>query len=90
LNSPQGLTFDKKGNLFIADTENNCIRRVDARTQIITTVAGAGAEGYSGDGGPALAAKLAEPSGLAFDKAGNLYIADRTNNVIRVIKQPVK
>jgi sugar lactone lactonase YvrE len=92
LNSPQGLTVDAKGNLFIADTSNHRIRRVDAVSGIITTVAGngtinpvTGAGGYSGDGGPATSAELNFPFTVAFDPAGNMYIPDSTNNRIRMV-----
>jgi len=77
------LAFDSFGNLFIADLYNMVIRRVDAATQIITTVAGNGTPGYSGDGGPATAASLCLPTSVAVDAAGNLFIADTYNNVIR-------
>lgn len=88
---PWDLAFDQAGNLFIADTNNNRIRRVDAQTGTITTVAGSGpvngAEhygengqgSYSGDGGPATQACLNTPCGVAFDSAGNLFIADTWN-----------
>ncbi len=78
LDDPTGVAVDDAGNLYIADTENNRIRRVDA-SGIITTIAGAGARGYSGDGGPAIAAQLNEPIGVAVDAAGNLYVADSGN-----------
>jgi sugar lactone lactonase YvrE len=84
--SSGGLAVDKAGNLFISDQGNHRIRRVDARTGIITTVAGSGTIGFSGDGGPALQARLSFPDGLAVDEAGNLYIADMENNVVRVVK----
>jgi uncharacterized protein (TIGR03437 family) len=71
-----GLAVDSAGNLYIADEGHNRIRKVDVSTGIITTVAGNGTPGYSGDGGPATSAQLLQPLGVAFDKAGNLYIAD--------------
>jgi hypothetical protein len=77
------VTFDSSGNMFIADFGNNVIRRVDAVTQIITTVAGNGTAGYSGDGGLATSASLNSPTGVAVDALGNLFIADLYNNVIR-------
>ena len=83
LSSPAGVTVDAAGNIFIADTMNNVIRRVDAGTNVITTIAGTVAAGYSGDGGAAISAQLFAPSGTAFDAAGNLFIADSANNVVR-------
>ncbi len=85
-NSPWDVTFDSAGNLFIADTWGHRIRRVDATTRIVTTVAGAGSPsnpGFSGDGGPATAAELAYPMGVAVDQAGNLFIADSANRRLR-------
>ncbi len=83
LTLPQGVALDGSGNLYIADTQNNAIRKVNATTQIITTVAGNGTYGYSGDTGPATQATLANPTGVAVDAAGDLYIADVGNAVIR-------
>ena len=81
LSSPWGITVDGVGNLYFADGGNNCIRRVDA-AGIITTVAGNGKRGHSGDG-PAVAARMEYPSGVAVDEAGNFYIADSSNHRIR-------
>jgi trimeric autotransporter adhesin len=81
--SPGGLTFDRWDNLYIADTSNQRIRRVDRRTHIITTIAGNGTVGFSGDGGPATSAQFNNPNGLHFDALGNLYIADTSNNRVR-------
>lgn len=83
LAGPQGLAVDQSGNLFIADRDNNRVRRVDAATGIIATVAGTGTVGFSGDGGPATSARLAFPGGVAVDSAGNLFIADTDNDRIR-------
>src|SRR5207302_624534 len=80
---PSGLAVDRVGNLFIADTHNHRIRRVNAATRLITTVAGNGTAGFSGDGGPATAAELALPQAVAVDAAGNLFIADTLNERIR-------
>ena len=85
LNGPFDVAFDRAGNLFFSDTFNNRIRRVDAGTGVITTVAGNGDKGFSGDRGPAAAASLNEPYGVAVDQAGNLYIADRLNRRVRRI-----
>lgn len=83
LNQPFQCALDAAGNLLLADTMNHCIRQVDARTGIITTVAGSGEQGYSGDGGPATAATMKEPYGVLPDRAGNLFIVDRLNAVVR-------
>jgi uncharacterized protein (TIGR03437 family) len=80
-----GLAMDAAGNLYISDTQNNVIRMISATTNIITTVAGNGVAGYSGDGGPATKASLMFPSGIAVDGAGNLYIADVLNDRIRKV-----
>jgi len=83
LNQPVDVALDEAGNLFIADTSNDRIRRVDAATGIITTVAGNGSRGFSGDGGPATSAILNDPNAVALDVEGNLFIADSRNNRIR-------
>jgi hypothetical protein len=83
LKYPAAVAVDTQGNLYIADSGNNRIRRVDHVTHIITTVAGTGTAGYYGDNGPAINARLNSPSGLAFDPSGNLYISDSGNDVIR-------
>ncbi|MCL6451251.1 MAG: diguanylate cyclase [Acetobacteraceae bacterium] len=83
LHKPNGVAVDGRGNLFIADTGNHCIRRVDRTTGIITTVAGCGRPGYTGDGGPATQAAMSKPSGVAVDAAGNIYTNEYGNNVIR-------
>jgi len=85
LNGPFDLCFDMAGNLIFSDTFNNRIRRVDGESGIITTLAGSGDKGYSGDGGPATAAALNEPYGVVVDRAGNVYIADRLNRRVRRI-----
>ncbi|PYU25223.1 MAG: hypothetical protein DMG30_06055 [Acidobacteria bacterium] len=84
LNCPSGIAVDSAGNLFIADSGNQRIRRVDSVTGVISTVAGNGIPGEAGDGGPATSAELYEPSGVAVDSAGNLFIADRAGTVRRV------
>ncbi len=85
LNGPSSVALDSAGNLYIADTNNNAVRMIDAGTGVITTIAGTGALGYSGDGGPALAAQLNRPNGIAVDANGDLFIADTGNNVVRVV-----
>ena len=80
---PFGVAVDAIGDLFIADTVNNAVREVVKATGNIVTAAGNGTQGYSGDNGPATAAKLFNPYGVAVDAAGNLFVADRYNNVIR-------
>ena len=84
LDSPKGVTLDSAGNLFIADYDNYRIRKVNT-SGIITTVAGNGTFGFSGDGGAATAASLHAPSGVAVDSAGNLFIADTYNHRIRKV-----
>ena len=86
LNKPNGVFVDPSGSIFIADTENHCIRRVDVSSLVITTVAGTPeTKGYAGDGGPATAALLEEPQDVFVDAAGNIFIADTDNHVIRVV-----
>jgi sugar lactone lactonase YvrE len=82
---PMGELTDAAGNLYIADTNNNRIRRVDAKTGIITTVAGGYVQGYAGDHGRGVDAALSSPTALAMDGPGNLYIADSGNLVIRML-----
>ncbi|MCK4787365.1 MAG: putative Ig domain-containing protein, partial [Desulfobacteraceae bacterium] len=85
LERPWGVTIDTSGNIFIADTNNHRIRRVDATTGIITTIAGNGTAGYNGDNISATSASLNTPADLALDEAGNLFIADRDNHRIRKV-----
>ena len=87
LNSPQGVAVDSAGNLYIADNGNSRIRKVS--NGVITTVAGNGTLGFSGDNGPATSAQLNRPFGVAVDSAGDLYIADAGNNRIRKISNGV-
>jgi sugar lactone lactonase YvrE len=85
LNSPNGVALDPSGDIYIADTNNDVIRKVTASSDIITTVAGSGSAGYSGDKGAATSAKLTIPDSVAVDSSGNIYIADTGNNVIREV-----
>ena len=85
LNGPRGVAVDSAGDLFIADIGNNVIREVVKATGDIITVAGNGTAGYSGDNGPATAAELNAPNGVAVDSAGDLFIADGDNNAIREV-----
>ncbi len=84
LDLPQGVAVDAAGNLYIADTDHYRVRKVGT-DGVITTVAGKGTPGFSGDGGPATAASLDRPAGVAVDAAGNLYIADTDNDSIRKV-----
>ena len=85
LNQPGAITTDTFGNVYIADGGNNRIRKVNIATGIITTIAGIGSPGFGGDHGPAISAILHCPSGLHFDKYGNLYVADFCNDRLRKI-----
>ncbi len=85
LRYPVGIALDKNLNIYIADQSNHVIRKVDAQSGMITTVAGNHKAGYSGNGGQANNAQLNSPTGVAVDKSGNMYIADFKNNVIRKV-----
>jgi len=85
LREPKGICLDSIGNLYIADTKNHKIRKVDISTSIISTVAGTGSSGSSGDGGAATNARLNEPKDIFVDKSGNIFIADEKNQKIRVV-----
>jgi hypothetical protein len=85
LNRPEGIFVDRKGNLYIADSGNHLIRKVDARTGIINTIAGNGEEGYGGDGGKAEKAMLNHPAGVVVDSHGNIYFNDYRNDRIRKV-----
>jgi trimeric autotransporter adhesin len=84
LNNPVGLAMDKSGNLYIADSSNNRIRQISPGG-VITTIAGNGQAAYTGNGGPALSAALNFPVGVAVDASGNVYIADTSNSVVRMV-----
>jgi DNA-binding beta-propeller fold protein YncE len=85
VNNPYGMAMGPDGALYFCDLDNQRIRRLDLKTKQVTTIAGNGTRGYAGDGGPATAAALNMPHELAFDRAGNIYVADRDNHVIRKI-----
>ena len=85
LHKPSGVAVDASGNIYIADAYNERIRLVTKSTGIITTLAGDGTYGYSGDGGLATSAQLRFPSGVAVDALGNIYIADTGNERTRMI-----
>ena len=87
INDPQGIKTDSAGNVYFADAGNQRIRKI-SMSGTITTIAGTGTAGYSGDGGPSTAAKLNAPSGVAIDPSGNMYIADYNNFRIRKIANP--
>jgi sugar lactone lactonase YvrE len=84
LSYPNGVAVDAAGNLYIADTDNQRVRKVST-SGTITTIAGTGSFGFSGDGGPATNASLAGPSHVAVDAVGNLYIADSGNSRVRKV-----
>ncbi len=83
MREPFMCAFDSQGNLYVAEATNHCVRRVDAATGRIATVAGNGNQGYSGDGGPAVEATMDQPYSLQVDGNGDIYIVDRLNSVIR-------
>ena len=85
LNDPERIALDGAGNIYISDVQNHRIRRIDAVTGIITTVAGTGALGYSGDGGPAASAEIGFPDGIVIDTAGRVLFSDEPNNQIRIL-----
>jgi sugar lactone lactonase YvrE len=84
---PKGIALGKDGSVYVVDTENQAIRRIDAKLQTISTIAGAGpaARGFAGDGDDATKAKLDRPHGIIVDSAGSVYIADTNNHRVRVI-----
>ncbi|MBI1831807.1 MAG: hypothetical protein HYR84_10190, partial [Planctomycetes bacterium] len=85
LSEPFHCEVDNKGQLYIAEAMNHCIRKVDLKTGVITTVAGNGKKGYSGDGGKATDATFNEPYAVVVDKSDNLFIVDRLNAVVRKV-----
>src|SRR5205823_2706863 len=83
MNWPTGVAIDGAGNIYITDYNNNRVRKMTASTGVVTTVAGTGVSGFSGDGGSATSARLSLPVDVVLDSAGNLYIVDSQNNRIR-------
>lgn len=83
LNEPYEVRFDRDGNMYFVEMMNHLIRKVDAKTRMISTVAGTGKEGFSGDGGPATKATFQSPHSIALDGKGGLYVADIGNHRIR-------
>src|SRR4029453_17838788 len=85
LNEPYEVRFDRAGNMLFVEMQNHLVRKVDAKTGVISTVAGTGKKGYGGDGGPATAALFSSPHSIALDASDNLYIADIANHRIRKV-----
>ena len=85
LYAPYEVVFDSSGNYYIADQDNYRVRKVNIGTNIISTVAGSGTGGYTGNGGPAISAQMNYPNGMAIDSYGNLYVTESNNSVIRKV-----
>ena len=83
--APHEIRFDAEGNLFVVERDAHVVRRIDARTQVVTTVAGTGEAGFAGDGGPATRAQLRQPHSIAFDARGNLLVCDIGNGRVRSV-----
>lgn len=88
LNQPFGLSIDRFGNLYIADRSSFKIRKVSLITNVISTVAGTGVSGFSGDGGQATSANIGDITGITTDEVGNIYLSDNTNNRVRKVSIP--
>jgi DNA-binding beta-propeller fold protein YncE len=84
-NGPKEIAIDGQDNIFLVDTENHCIRRIEAASGLVTTVAGTGQAGGHGDGGPATAARLKRPHGACVDEDGNVYVGDSENHRVRFV-----
>ncbi|MBM3995516.1 MAG: hypothetical protein FJ303_15375 [Planctomycetes bacterium] len=82
---PKGIRCDAAGNIYVVDCENHCIRKIDVKTNVVTTIAG-GRKGKGGDGGPATDAGMDRPHGCVLDADGNLYIADSNNHRVRLVR----
>lgn len=85
LSAPHEVRFDSKGNILVAERDSHVVRHIDMKTQVITTAAGTGVAGYSGDGGPANVAQLNQPHSIVLDSADNVLICDINNNRVRKI-----
>jgi hypothetical protein len=85
LNLPQGVAVDSAGNLYIADSHNDIVEKIDAQTHVMTTIAGTGVYGFNGNGIPATSAELDGPIAVAVDSAGNVFIADDENDMVREV-----
>ena len=85
LNEPYEVRFDRAGNMYFVEMQNHVVRRVDAKTRVITTVAGNGTAGFSGDGGKASLAQFKQPHSISFDRQGNLLVCDIGNQRIRKV-----
>src|SRR5262245_41201101 len=90
INNPYGLTIGPDGALYFCEIGNHRVRRLDLKSHVISTIAGSGKKGYEGDGGPALQAAMNEPYEIQFDKAGNVFLAEMQNHVIRRIDAKTK
>jgi DNA-binding beta-propeller fold protein YncE len=87
LNMPHEIRFDRRGDLYIVERDNHVVRKVDSKSRIISTIAGTGVAGFSGDNGPANKAQLRSPHSIAFDRHGDLLICDVGNHRIRLVNQ---